>query len=283
MNRLNEEKRAQVVRALVEGNSVRSTCRITGVAKGTILSLLTDLGTACAEYHNEHVRAVTTRRIQADEVWSFCGAKMKNATEDKVAQGWGDVWTWVALDADSKLIVSYLVGQRGAYWADKFLKDVASRVSNRVQLTTDGHHVYVDAVERAFGAEVDYAMLIKLYGNPAAPETRYSPGECIGTEMKVIMGAERYISTSYVERSNLSLRMGNRRFTRLTNAFSKKRSNHAHMVAIFYAYYNFCRVHKTLRVTPAMEAGLSDHVWTMEELVSLMEPKSILDGLAMAS
>ena len=279
MNRLNEEKRAQVVRALVEGNSVRSTCRITGVAKGTILSLLTDLGTACAEYHNEHVRAVTTRRIQADEVWSFCGAKMKNATEDKVAQGWGDVWTWVALDADSKLIVSYLVGQRGAYWADKFLKDVASRVSNRVQLTTDGHHVYVDAVERAFGAEVDYAMLIKLYGNPAAPETRYSPGECIGTEMKVIMGAERYISTSYVERSNLSLRMGNRRFTRLTNAFSKKRSNHAHMVAIFYAYYNFCRVHKTLRVTPAMEAGLSDHVWTMEELVSLMEPKSILDGL----
>lgn len=154
-------------------------------------------------------------------------------------------------------------------------------MSNRVQLTTDGHHVYVDAVERAFGAEVDYAMLIKLYGNSASPETRYSPGECIGTEMKVIMGApdERYNSTSYVERSNLSLRMGNRRFTRLTNAFSKKLANHAHTIAIYYLYYNFCRVHKTLRVTPAMEAGLSDHVWTMEEVVRLTEPRSILDGL----
>ncbi len=160
---------------------------MTGIAKGTVLSLLADLGEQCASYHDEHVRRLTTQHIQADEVWSFCGAKMKNASEEKVAQGWGDVWTWVALDADSKLIVSYLFGQRGAYWADVFLKDVASRVSNRVQLTTDGHHVYVDAVERAFGAEVDYAMLIKLYGNPASPETRYSPGECIGTEMKVVM------------------------------------------------------------------------------------------------
>ncbi|MGA3031839.1 MAG: IS1 family transposase [Terracidiphilus sp.] len=281
MNRLSMSDRSKIVGALVEGNSIRSTCRMTGAAKGTVLRLLADLGTACAAYHNKHVRGVTTQRIQADEVWSFCGAKMKNASEDKVAQGWGDVWTWVALDADSKLIVSYLVGQRGAYWADRFLKDVASRVSNRVQLTTDGHHVYVDAVVRAFGAQVDYAMLIKLYGNPASPETRYSPGECIGTEMKVVMGTpdERYISTSYVERSNLSLRMGNRRFTRLTNAFSKKLENHAHMVAIFYLYYNFCRVHKTLRVTPAMEAGLADYVWTIEELVRLAEPKSILDGL----
>lgn len=267
--------------SLVEGNSVRSTCRMTGVAKGTVLSLLTDLGAACAAFHDEHVRGFSTQRIQADEVWSFCGAKMKNASEDKVAQGWGDVWTWVAIDADSKLIVSYLVGQRGAWWANKFLGDVASRVSNRIQLTTDGHHVYVDAVERAFGAAVDYAMLIKLYGNPASPETRYSPGECIGTEMKVVMGApdERYISTSYVERSNLSLRMGNRRFTRLTNAFSKKLENHAHMVAIYYMYYNYCRRHQTLRVTPAMEAGISGHVWSIEEIVRLTENRSILFGL----
>jgi IS1 family transposase len=285
MSRLSTAQRVQVVSALVEGNSVRSTCRMTGIAKGTVLSLLADLGEQCAAYHDEHVRWLTTKRTQADEVWSFCGAKMKNASEDKVAQGWGDVWTWVALDADSKLVVSYLVGQRGAYWADKFLKDVASRVSNRVQLTTDGHHVYVDAVERAFGAEVDYAMLIKLYGNPASPETRYSPGECIGTEMKVVMGDpdERYISTSYVERSNLSLRMGNRRFTRLTNAFSKKRENHAHMIAIYYMYYNFARVHQTLRVTPAMEAGITDHVWTIEEMVKLTERKSILKGLFQAA
>jgi IS1 family transposase len=254
---------------------------MTGIAKGTILSLLADLGKQCAAYHDENVRWLTTQRIQADEVWSFCGAKMKNASEDKVAQGWGDVWTWVALDADSKLVVSYLVGQRGAYWADKFLKDTASRVSNRVQLTTDGHHVYVDAVERAFGAEVDYAMLIKLYGNPTSSETRYSPGECIGTEIKAVTGNpdEHHISTSYVERSNLSLRMGNRRFTRLTNAFSKKRENHAHMVAIFYMYYNFCRVHQTLRVTPAMEAGIADHVWSIEEMVRLLDARSILEGL----
>jgi IS1 family transposase len=267
--------------ALIEGSSVRSTCRMTGIAKGTVLSLLADLGEQCAAYHDEHVRWLTTQRIQADEVWSFCGAKMKNASEEKVAQGWGDAWTWVAIDADSKLIVSYLVGQRGAYWADKFLKDVASRVSNRIQLTTDGHHVYVEATERAFGAAVDYAMLIKLYGNPATPETRYSPGECIGIETKVVMGAPdpRHISTSYVERSNLSLRMGNRRFTRLTNAFSKKIANHAHMIAIYYMYYNFCRVHQTLRVTPAMEAELSDHVWSIDELVALLDKRSILDGL----
>jgi IS1 family transposase len=258
---------------------------MTGIAKGTVLALLADLGTVCAAHHDEYVRGLVTQRIQADEVWSFCGAKMKNASEEKVAQGWGDVWTWVGIDADSKLIVSYLVGQRGAYWANEFLKDLASRVSNRVQLTTDGHHVYVEAVERAFGAEVDYAMLIKLYGNPATPETRYSPGECIGTESKVVMGNPdpKHISTSYVERSNLSMRMGNRRFTRLTNAFSKKLSNHAHMVAIFYVYYNYCRVHQTLRVTPAMEARIANHVWSIEEMVKLLEGRSILDGIIQAA
>lgn len=272
MNQLSTTKRAQVIGALVEGNSINSTCRMLGVGKHTVLRLLEDAGSACVEYHDEHVRGVTSQRIQADEVWSFVGAKMKNASEEKVAQGWGDVWTWTAIDADSKLIVSYLVGQRGAYWANEFLKDVASRVSNRIQLTTDGHHVYVDAVERALGSEVDYAMLIKLYGNHANPETRYSPGECIGTETKVLMGSPnpKHISTSYVERSNLSMRMGMRRFTRLTNGFSKKLANHAHQVALYFMHYNYCRIHKTLRVTPAMEAGLTDHVWTLEELCGLI-------------
>jgi IS1 family transposase len=272
MNRLSTAKRAQVIGALVEGNSINATCRMLGVGKHTVLRLLEDAGQACLEYHDEHVRGLTAQRIQADEVWSFVGAKMKNASEDKVAQGWGDVWTWTAIDADTKLIVSYLVGQRGAYWANEFLKDVALRVSNRVQLTTDGHHVYVDAVERAFGAEVDYAMLIKLYGNPSNPDTRYSPGECIGTESHIVMGNPdlRHISTSYIERSNLSMRMGMRRFTRLTNGFSKKLANHAHQVAVYFFHYNFCRIHKTLRVTPAMEAGLTDHVWTLEELCGLI-------------
>ncbi len=267
--------------ALIEGNSVRSTCRMTGIAKGTVLSLLADLGEQCAAYHDEHVRRLTTERIQADEVWSFVGAKMKNASEAQVAQGWGDVWTWTAIDADTKLMVSYLVGQRGAYWANEFLKDVASRVSNRVQLTTDGHHVYVDAVEKAFGAEVDYAMLIKLYGNANDPDIRYSPSECIGVESKIVMGSPdpEHISTSYVERSNLSMRTHLRRFTRLSLGHSKKLANHAHMVAIYFMYYNFCRVHQTLRVTPAMEAGISNHVWGIEEIVKLLDSKSILDGL----
>jgi IS1 family transposase len=281
MNRLSTEKRAQVVMSLVEGNSVRSTSRMTGVAKGTILSLLADLGEACAVYHDAHVRGLFTRRCQCDEVWSFCGAKQRNTSIEKAFQGWGDVWTWAAIDADSKLIVSYLVGQRSAKYAKEFLEDVASRVSNRIQLTTDGYHLYVTAVEEAFGAEVDYAMLIKLYGKPSGTESRYSPGECIGTEISVKVGNPdpAHISTSYVERSNLSLRMGNRRFTRLTNAFSKKLSNHAHMVAIYYMYYNYVRRHQSLRVSPAMEAGLSDHLWTIEDLVRLAEPKSILDGL----
>lgn len=284
MNRLSAGKRSQVVTALIEGNSVRSTCRMTGIAKGTVLSLIASLGKACAEYHDEHVRNVSTRRIQADEVWSFVGAKQKNVTE-QTANKWGDVWTWTALDADTKLIVSYLVGQRGAAWADVFLKDVASRVSNRIQLTTDGHHVYVDAVESAFGADVDYAMLIKLYGSPTNLDTRYSPGEVIGIDMRVVTGSPnpRHISTSYVERQNLTMRMSMRRFTRLTNGFSKKLENHEHMLAIYFMYYNFSRVHKTLRVTPAMEAGLSDHIWSILEIVELMEPKSILDGLLRAS
>jgi IS1 family transposase len=285
MNRLSMAKRAQVVMSLVEGNSVRSTSRLTGVAKGTILSLLADLGTACAAYHDEHVRGLSTKRIQCDEIWSFCYAKNKNVSEEQRAKGAGSLWTWTALDSDSRLIISYLCGDRDAAWAFWFLKDTASRVSSRVQLTTDGHGAYLHAVDGVFGLDVDYAMLIKLYGKPTGEETRYSPGECIGTETHVKIGRPdpAHISTSYVERSNLTMRMSMRRFTRLTNGFSKKIANHRHMLAIYYMYYNYVKRHTTLRVSPAMEAGLSDRLWTIEDLVCLMEPKSILDGLLKAS
>jgi IS1 family transposase len=281
MSRLSTAQRAQVVSALVEGNSVRSTCRMTGIAKGTVLSLLADMGKVCADYHDEHVRNVAARRIQCDEIWSFCYGKDKNVSQEKKAEGAGSLWTWTALDADSKLIVSYLCGGRDASYAMEFMKDVASRLTTRVQITTDGHRAYVVAVEGAFGMDVDYAMLIKLYGSPAQHDTRYSPGVCIGTETVYVSGTPdpKHVSTSYVERQNLTMRMSMRRFTRLTNAFSKKVENHRHMLAIYYMYYNYCRVHQTLRVTPAMEAGLSAHVWSMGELVSLLDKRSILHGL----
>ncbi len=274
MNQLSTTRRAQVIAALVEGNSINATCRMFGVGKHTVLRLLEDAGRACAEYHDAHVRMVRSKRIQCDEIWSFVGAKMKNANEEQVAAGWGDVWTWTALDADSKLIVSYLVGQRGPRWAKFFMEDVALRVASRIQLTTDGLRMYGDAVEGAFGCDVDYAMLIKLYGNDSF-DTKYSPGECIGTETAVLMGNPdpKHISTSFVERQNLTMRMSMRRFTRLTNGFSKKLENHAHQVALYFFHYNFCRIHKTLRVTPAMEAGLTDHVWTLEELCGLIPEK----------
>jgi IS1 family transposase len=285
MSRLSTSQRVQVVSALVEGNSIRSTCRMTGVAKGTVLSLLADLGEVCAAYHDENVRHVASKRIQCDEVWSFCYGKEKNVSKEQRAKGAGSLWTWTALDADSKLIVSYLCGGRDADYAMDFMQDVASRLTTRVQITTDGHRAYVEAVEGAFGMDVDYAMLIKLYGSPARPDTRYSPGVCIGTESVQVIGQPdpKHISTSYVERQNLTMRMSMRRFTRLTNAFSKKAENHAHMLAIYFMYYNFCRVHQTLRVTPAMEAGIANHVWTIEEMVKLLDGRSILDCLCMAS
>jgi IS1 family transposase len=253
---------------------------MTGNSKGAVLKLLGDLGRACAAYHDEHVRNVTAKRVQCDEIWSFVGAKMKNVREEKAAE-WGDVWTWVGIDADSKLIVSWLLGQRGAAWANVFMEDIASRVASRIQITTDGHKAYAEAVEGAFGMDVDYAMLIKLYGNDGNFDTKYSPGECIGIRTATLCGAPdpKHVSTSYVERQNLTMRMSMRRFTRLTNGFSKKVENHGHMLAIYYTYYNFCRVHQTLRVTPAMEAGLSGNVWQIEDMVKLMEPKSVLDGL----
>lgn len=272
MNRLSTDKRTAVIAALVEGTSINATCRITGVAKHTVLKLLKDLGCAAASYHDSHVRNLRVRRLQCDEIWAFVGAKMKNTSAEKIEQGWGDVWTWTAIDADTKLIVSYTLGQRGAATAHEFMQDVASRISSRIQLTTDGHRVYAEAVEGAFGADIDYAMLVKIYGASGdSPESRYSPATCIGCRTGVLAGDPdpRHISTSFVERQNLSMRMGMRRFTRLTNGFSKKLENHGHMVALYFMHYNFCRVHKTLRVTPAMEAGLTDHVWEIEELLQL--------------
>lgn len=273
MNRLGTSERVKVVCALVEGVGINATCRMTGVSKPTVLKLLSDLGRVCYAYHDAHVRGLKCKRVQCDELWSFVGAKMKNASEEKViTQHWGDSWTWTALDADSKLMVSYLVGQRGPAWARLFMEDIASRIDSRIQLTTDGLKMYADAVEGVFGCEIDYAMLIKLYGNDSF-DTKYSPGECIGTQSAVLMGNPdpKHISTSFVERQNLTMRMSIRRFTRLTNGHSKKLANHEAAIALHYMHYNFCRIHSSLRVTPAMEAGLTNHVWSIEELVGLLD------------
>ena len=273
MNCLDTETRVKVVNCLIEGCSIRATVRLTGVAKNTIVKLLADLGCACAAYHNRHVRNLKVRRLQCDEIWSFVGTKAKNVRLERKQEGWGDVWTWVGIDADTKLVVSYLVGGRDGGWAKDFMEDCAKRISNRVQITTDGHKAYLDAVEEAFGADIDYAMLQKIYGAPSGEETRrYSPAKCIGCNLKVVSGDPdpKHVSTSYVERQNLTLRMQNRRFTRLTNAHSKKVDNHRHMVALHYMHYNFCRPHSTLRVTPAQEAGLSDHAQDIEELCAIL-------------
>ena len=273
MNRLNKEKQTQIISALVEGNSLRATARMCDVAFNTVLKLLPQIGAACLEYQDKALRNLTCKRIQCDEIWSFCYAKEQNVPAEKQGQfGYGDVWTWVAIDADTKLVPSFMVGTRGARTAKAFMDDLASRLASRVQLTTDGHRVYLQAVEDAFGSEIDYAMLVKLYGNDSGSEKRYSPPECIGCERVGITGRPdpAHISTSYVERQNLTMRMKMRRFTRLTNAFSKKVENHMWALALHYMHYNFCRVHQTLRVTPAMEAGVADHVWSTEEMVSLL-------------
>ncbi|GMV51631.1 MAG: hypothetical protein AMXMBFR67_31740 [Nitrospira sp.] len=274
MNKLSTKERVQIIAALVEGNSIRATCRMTGAAKGTVLKLLVDLGKACAKYQDEKLRGLSCKQIQCDEIWSFCYAKEKNVPEEmKGKLGFGDVWTWTAIDADSKLIVSYLVGDRSAVYARKFIDDLASRLAHRVQLTTDGHKAYLSAVEGAFGADVDYAMLDKIYNAPPREgQARYSPAECCGTRKIKVKGNPDIakVSTSYVERQNLTMRMSMRRMTRLTNAFSKKIENQAHAVALHFMHYNFCRVHQTLRVTPAMEAKITDHVWTLEELAGLL-------------
>ncbi len=275
MNRLNASRRAQVVAALVEGNSIRATCRMVDVDKGTVLKLLVDLGTVCAEYQDQAIRGLTCKRIQCDEIWSFCYAKEKNVPADKKGTfGFGDVWTWMALCADCKLVPSWLVAKRDAGSAFHFINDLAGRLAHRVQLTTDGFRVYLEAVEGAFGSEIDYAMLVKMYGaDPAADQTRYSPAKCIGAVQQRITGNPdpAHVSTSYVERANLTMRMSMRRFTRLTNAFSKKVGNQAAAVNLYAMHYNFGRIHQTLRVTPAMEAGISDHVWSIDDIVALLD------------
>lgn len=273
MNQLDNARRAQVVAALVEGNSIRSTVRMTGVAKNTIVKLLRDLGGACAKYHDAHVRGLKSRRVQCDEIWSFCYAKQKNVPAEKQGQlGFGDVWTWTAIDADTKLVAGYLVADRSLHSAYTFMHDLAERVARRVQLTTDGHKVYLEAVESAFGIDIDYSVLQKVYRANPEGESRYSPAKIVSTTTEVITGQPdpKHISTSYVERQNLTMRMSMRRFTRLTNGFSKKVENLAFAVALHFMHYNFCRVHQTLRVTPAMEAGLTDHVWSIEELIALL-------------
>jgi IS1 family transposase len=273
MYRLLFEKQVAVVTALVEGNSIRATSRMTGVAKGTILTMLEKIGNACAEFHDRTVRGIRSQRVQCDEIWQFCYAKEKNVPADKRGTfGYGDVWTWTAVDADTKLTISYLIGTRDAGSAYTFMQDLASRLANRVQLTTDGHKPYLTAVEDAFGCDIDYAMLVKLYGVPPEGERRYSPPVCLGALAATISGKpdRKHISTSYVERSNLTVRMSMRRFTRLTNAFSKKVDNLRHAVSLYCVHYNFCRIHQTLRVTPAMEAGLTCKLWSVEDIVRLL-------------
>ena len=276
MNKLSIAKRAQILSMLVEGMSMRSITRITGASINTVTKLLSDAGDACAAYHDEHVRGISGyRRIECDEIWSFVYAKNKNVPlAKKPPEGAGDVWTWTAIDADSKLIISYLVGGRDADCALALMDDIRARVEDRSQMTTDGHRSYMEAVEGAFGGDIDYAQLVKLYGAaPKEEQRRYSPSTCVGARKQRVSGnpSWEHVSTSYVERHNLTMRMGMRRFTRLTNAFSKKVEKHAAMVNLYTLHYNFCRIHKTLRVTPAMEAGLSETVHDMEWIVGLVD------------
>lgn len=273
MNKLTLQQRAQLLGMLVEGNSLRATSRMANVAYNTVLKFAVDIGCACAAYHDANVRNLRCERIQCDEIWSFVYAKAKNADTAKgIVDVAGDAWTWTSLDADSKLICNWLVGSRDADCAKTLMDDLRSRVASRVQLTTDGHKAYLEAVEGAFGNDIDYGMLIKIYGAPSEGQKRYSPADCIGCRKTPITGRpdKAHVSTSFVERSNLTMRMSMRRFTRLTNGFSKKIENHAHAVALHCMYYNYGRIHKTLRVTPAMEAGLTDHVWSLEELAALL-------------
>jgi IS1 family transposase len=273
MNQLTTEKRAQIAACLVEGNSMRAASRLCDVSIVTVSKLLRELGTACSAYQDKAFRGLKCKRLQCDEIWSFVGCKEKNVTAEKKAKGEGDCWTWTALDADTKLIPCWYVGTRDAGAAYHFMHDLAGRLASRVQLTTDGHKAYLSAVEDAFGTEIDYAMLNKIYG-PAmeGPQVRYSPAQCMGAKKAAITGKPDFahVSTSYAERQNLNIRMGNRRFTRLTNAFSKKIENHEAMLALTFMHHNFCRIHTTLRVTPAMEAGVSNHVWGMAEVVALL-------------
>lgn len=278
MNRLTTAERSQVVRCLVDGNSIRATVRITGIAKNTIAKLLVELGAACLEYQDRAFRNLGCKRIQVDECWAFCYAKAKNVTPEIAAKNpfAGDVWTWAAIDADSKLIPSWIIGPRDNVTARIFVNDLAGRLTDRVQLTSDGLAAYLGAVERAFRGEVDYAMLVKVYGSHPEAEKRYSPATCIGCERKIVVGYPdpEHVSTSFIERANLTMRMGMRRFTRLTNGFSRKIENHAAAVALHMMHYNFVRIHQTLKVTPAMAAGVTNRLWEIEDVVALLDQEN---------
>ena len=274
MNKLSTAKRVQIIKALVEGNSLRSTSRMVGVSINTVTKLLVDLGTACEAFHDEHVRNVPAQRVQCDEIWTFCYARRENVPEElRGVFGYGDLWTWVGQDADSKLVLSWHVGRRDAQTAYPFMHDLASRLTARVQLTTDGLHAYLEATDAAFGTEIDYARLIKVYGSDPNAERRYTPPVVVETKVQVVSGtpAIEHISTSYIERQNLQMRMSMRRFTRLTNGHSKKVENHEHALALHYVHYNFARQQRTLQGTPAMAAGLTNHVWSVEEIVALLD------------
>jgi IS1 family transposase len=276
MNKLPLTKRAKILSLLCEGSSMRSISRVEDVSINTVTKLLVDAGEACIEAHDRQVRGVKSKRVQIDEIWAFCGAKQKNvATMKAPIDGAGDIWTWTALDADSKLIVSYAVGGRDAEYASEIVDDLAGRLATRVQLTTDGHKPYLQAIEGASGCDVDYAMLIKIYGAAPEGQRRYSPATCMGIKIEKITGKPDgdHISTSYVERSNLSIRMHNRRHTRLTNAFSKKAENHLYAQALYFMFYNFVRIHKTLRMAPAMAAGVSNRLWEMSDIVALIDAR----------
>ena len=272
MNKLDRAKRVHIIHLLVEGISMRATARIADVSFNTVAKLFIDTARMCAEYQDQAFHNLTCKRLQLDEIWSFVYAKAKNVPDEKRGQA-GDIWTWVGIDADTKLVPSWRIGNRDGATACEFVADLAGRLAHRVQITSDGHRPYLEAIEGAFGSEVDYAQLIKLYGETIDGQKRYSPAECVGIKKSKIVGNPDMccVSTSYVERQNLTMRMSIRRFTRLTNAFSKKIENHALSVALHYMHYNFCRIHTTLRVTPAMAAGISNHVWTIDEIVGLVE------------
>jgi len=274
MNRLSDAGRVQFIGMMVEGVSIRAISRMTGASKNTIGKLLADAGNACLEYQDRTLRNLPCKRIQADEIWRFVHAKQRNVPQDIGGQfGVGDVWTWTALCADTKLIASWYVRTRDADATWTFMRDLASRLKNRVQLTTDGHRAYLDAVEAAFSGELDYAMLVKMYGTPPEGQRRYSPAVCLSSERTVVRGQPHpeHINPSYVERQTLSMRMGIRQFARLTNAFSKKLENHIHALSIYFMHYNFVRIHQPLRVTPVMEAGVTDTLWSLEDMVGIVD------------
>lgn len=278
MNRLSIQERARILGCLVEGNSMRATSRLCGVSINTVTKLLVEVGTACNEYQDKILRNLTCKRMQCDEIWSFCQMKERNVPANrKGVLGYGDIWTWTALDPDTKLIACFLVGERSAASARAFIGDLAGRLLSQIQLTTDGYRPYINAVEKYFGGDIDYSVLKKLYSNPIgnSQEQRYSSGQCCGTIRGIVCGNpdQQHVSTSHVERQNLTMRMGMRRFTRLTNGFSRKVENLECAVALHFMHYNFGRIHKTLRVTPAMEAGISDHVLSLEEIAALVDEK----------